>query len=416
MIRVSHVLAAAAAALSLTACAASPPVMPEPMKAGATDASAAPVTILISIDAFRPDYLDRGVTPTLSALAASGVRASMRPSFPSKTFPNHYTLVTGLRPDRNGIVENNMVEDAIPGVKFAMSNHDAVLDRRWWDEATPIWVSAERAGIKTGTMFWPGSEAAIQGVRPSEYAAFNQATPAEARVDQALAWLDLPPAQRPRFLTLYFDEVDTAGHHHGPDSPEVNVAAAHTDAAIARLETGLKARGLVANQIIVADHGMAPISPDRVIYIDDILPKDAGKWLATGPFLTYYPVAGRTAEVEHDLIRSWPHMQCWRKADIPARFHYGHNPRVAPIFCLAETDWQIATHASKLTDKGTHGFDNASPEMAAVFIANGPAFRAGARPATFDNVDVYPLLARLLGVAPQPNDGRLADLAGALKH
>src|SRR5215212_2405737 len=133
-----------------------------------------PPVILVSIDGFRPDYLDRGVTPVLSGLAADGVRAAMRPSFPSKTFPNHYTLVTGLRPDRNGIVENNMEDAAIPGVTFKMSNQEAVVDRRWWDQAEPIWVTAEKAGIRSATMFWPGSEADIRGVRPSYWLPFDQ--------------------------------------------------------------------------------------------------------------------------------------------------------------------------------------------------------------------------------------------------
>jgi predicted AlkP superfamily pyrophosphatase or phosphodiesterase len=411
MNRLARLIAAAAAALSLAACSTAPPASTPRQTAAA---ASGPVTILISIDGFRSDYLDRGVTPTLSALAASGVRGTMRPSFPSKTFPNHYALVTGLRPDRNGIVENNMVDPAIPGVTFAMSNHDAVVDARWWNEATPIWVSAERAGIKSGTMFWPGSEAAIQGVRPSYWRPFDQKVSGDLRVDQVLAWLDLPPKARPGFVTLYFDEVDTAGHHYGPDSPEVNAAAAHVDAALARLKAGLKTRGIVANLVIVADHGMAAISPDRIIYVDDFLPKDAGKALGMGAFMTYYPAAGREAEVERDLFTPRPHLQCWRKADIPPRLHYGKNPRVAPIFCLPETGWQISTHASRNSERGAHGFDNASPEMAAVFVANGPAFRPGARPPVFDNVDVYPLLARVMGVKPEPNDGRLSDLADVL--
>jgi len=220
----------------------------------------APLTLLISIDAFRADYLDRGVTPNLSALAAGGARASMRPSFPSKTFPNHYALVTGLRPDRNGIVANNMTDEAIPGVKFAMSNDTAVKDRRWWDQAEPIWVTAEKAGIVTGTMFWPGSEADIHGVRPHYAPHFDIRVPSDDRVDQLLSWFDKPAAERPRFATLYFDAVDTAGHRSGPDSPGVNAAATVVDTAIGRLEAGLKARGIVANIVVVADHGMAATS------------------------------------------------------------------------------------------------------------------------------------------------------------
>ena len=400
-----------AAATALLFAALAPAAWAQPAKPQ-------PVTVLVSIDAFRADYLDRGVTPNLSALAAGGVRAAMRPSFPSKTFPNHYALVTGLRPDRNGIVANNMVDVAIPGVKFAMNNAQAVADRRWWDEAEPIWVTAERAGIVTGTLFWPGSEAAIHGVRPHYAPHFDIETPSDARVDRLLGWFDAPPAERPRFATLYFDVVDTAGHRFGPDSPEVNAAAASVDAAIGRLEAGLKARGLIANLVVVADHGMAATSDERRVFIDDLVPKDAYRSLDMGPIGTIYPNPGHEAQVETALLAAHPHLQCWRKADIPARFHYGKNPRVAPIFCLPDTGWELTTHDyhPKEPVLGEHGYDNMSPEMAAVFVAGGPAFRHGVTLKPFDNVDVYPLLARLVGVTPQPSDGNLADLAPALAN
>jgi predicted AlkP superfamily pyrophosphatase or phosphodiesterase len=378
-------------------------------------APAPPLTILISIDAFRADYLDRGVTPNLAALAAEGARAAMRPSYPSKTFPNHYALVTGRRPDENGIVANNMLDPAIPGVTFKMSNEAAVEDGRWWGEAEPIWVSAEKAGIFTGTMFWPGSEAEIHGVRPHYSAHYEMAMPSDARVDRALAWLDKPPAERPRFVTLYFDIVDSAGHEFGPDSAEVNQAAATVDAAIGRLRQGLKARKLAANIVVVADHGMAPTSNDRLIYIDDIIPRDSYTALDLGPFGTIFPKPGREAEVQA-LVGQRPHLTCWNKADIPARLHYGHNARVAPIICMPQTDWLLTTHDAKRSRPtgGEHGYDNQSPEMLAVFVASGPAIRRGVRLPVFDNVDVYPLLAKLVGVKPQPNDGRLSDLAPAL--
>jgi predicted AlkP superfamily pyrophosphatase or phosphodiesterase len=399
-------LLAAAAALLLAAVS-------EPALA---QAPPPPLTILVSIDAFRPDYLDRGVTPALNALAAGGAKAAMRPSFPSKTFPNHYTLVTGRRPDENGIVANNMLDDAIPGVRFAMSNPVAVLDGRWWDEAEPIWVTAEKAGVRTGTMFWPGSEARIHGVWPRHWAHFDEAIPSNLRVDWLLAWLDGPEKDRPQLATLYFDTVDTAGHHFGPNSREVNAAAAEVDAAVARLVAGLKARGLAANLMIVSDHGMAALSDDRRIFFDDLLPKDAYRSLDMGPIASIYPAAGHEAQVETALLGDHPHWSCWRKAEIPARFHYGKNPRVAPIFCLAEVGWSLTTHDyhPREPTAGDHGYDNAAPEMAATFIANGPAFRHGVTLKTFDNVDIYPLLAKLAGVAPQPNDGDLSDLAPAL--
>jgi predicted AlkP superfamily pyrophosphatase or phosphodiesterase len=398
-------LAVLSALVCLAACATAPPVAAE-----------RPVTVLVSIDGFRSDYLDRGVTPVLSGLAADGVRAAMRPSFPSKTFPNHYTLVTGLRPDRSGIVENNMEDPAIPGVTFKMSDRQAVQDRRWWDEGEPIWVTAEKAGIVTAPYFWPGSEAAIHGVRPHYFVPFDMAMPSDVRVDRTLAALDRPPAERPRFVTLYFDLVDTAGHEFGPDSPEVNAAAATVDAQVGRLVAGLKARGLAANLVIVADHGMAALSPERQIYMDDLLAKDDYRALTGGAFMTIYPAKGREAEVERVLTAPHDHLQCWRKADIPARLHYGKNPRVAPIFCLPDTGWTLTTrdHRPARPERGAHGYDNASPEMAAVFVANGPAFKRGVTLPTFDNVDVYPLLARLVGVRPAPNDGNFRDVEPAL--
>jgi len=393
-------------AFALAACATAPPRI----------AGAPPLTILISIDGFRPDYLDRGVTPTLSGLAREGVRASMRPSFPTKTFPNHYAIVTGLRPDRNGIVDNTMLDPNIPGVTFKMADKVTNADARWWNEATPIWVTAERAGVRTATMFWPGSDTAIHGVRPSRWRLFDMSLPPQARTDQMLAWLDAPPAERARFATLYFDDVDTAGHHFGPDSAEVNAAAATVDSAIGRLVEGLKARGIEANLVIVADHGMAAVSDERRMFYDDLLPKDAARTITLGAFLSLYPNPGHEAEVAKALLRPHEHMQCWKKQDIPARYHYGANPRVPPYFCLPDTGWSISTrdYKPRIPDRGSHGYDPYSPEMAAVFIAAGPAFRHGVTLPSFDNVDVYPLLARLIAVKPQASDGKLADVVDAL--
>jgi predicted AlkP superfamily pyrophosphatase or phosphodiesterase len=378
-----------------------------------------PLLVLISIDAFRPDYLDRGITPVMSALAAGGVRGEMRPSFPSKTFPNHYAIVTGLRPDRNGIVDNNMYDPSIGPDEFVMSKHDITKDGRWWGEAEPIWVTAEKVGVHTATMFWPGSDVEIHGVLPSHWKLFDQKILADARVDQALAWLDGPAAARPNLLTLYFDDVDTAGHHQGPESAGVNQAIATVDAAIGRLQAGLKAKGIAANIIVVADHGMAEVSPDRRIFMDDFLDQKAVQRTTAGAFLAVNPLPGHEAEVDKALLETpHDHMTCWRKADIPARFHYGKNPRVPAIFCLPETGWEITTrdYKPKQVDVGDHGFDNYALEMRAVFIANGPAFKRGGKLATFDNVDVYPLLAKLLGVTAKPGDGVLADVAPALAN
>jgi predicted AlkP superfamily pyrophosphatase or phosphodiesterase len=389
--------------------------------AGATAAAqsvqpAHPV-ILVSMDGFRPDYLERGVTPNLNRLAASGVRAvAMRPSFPSVTFPNHYTLVTGMRPDHHGVVDNVMNDAAIPEQHFTMSNATAVVDRRWWDQAEPVWVTAERNGIRSGTMFWPGSEAAIHGVRPTEAPKFDGKLPASARVDKLLSWLDRPAEQRYGFMTLYFDDVDHAGHEFGPAALQTTEAVALVDQAIGRLVEGLASRHIDANLVIVSDHGMAPVSTDRVIRMQALLPAGSYEDVTSGPYAAINPAPGRSEQLATALLKPQEHMQCWRKQDIPARLAYGRNARVPAFLCLADPGWSVVFNdksAAKVKG-GKHGYDNAAPEMGATFIAAGPAFKPGVVLPEFDNVDVYPLVMRLLGVAPLPSDGDLTPLLPAL--
>ena len=392
-------------ALLLGACATTPVVAPEPQAPVEP-----PLVMLISIDGFRADYLDRGITPNLSRLAGEGATGPMRPSFPSVTFPNHYTLVTGLHPDHHGIVGNNMI-DAELG-RFSLGNKQAVTDRRWWDQGEPIWVTAEKVGLKTATMFWPGSEAEIRGVRPSYWTEFDQGMPGDARVDRVLAWMDLPSDQRPQLTTLYFDIVDTQGHRHGPDGAETVEAIRSVDASLGRLVEGLKARGLYERTVlvVVSDHGMAATSPERVTWIDDLIDPEAIQIVYSGAVTFLNPVAGREAEVEAALLGSRPHLDCWRKSEIPARFVLGSNPRVSAIVCASEPGWTFTTKARPVTKPGgAHGYDNFSPDMAAIFIAHGPGVVQGRRLSDLDSVDVQPFLARLLGIDAPRGDGRAQD-------
>jgi predicted AlkP superfamily pyrophosphatase or phosphodiesterase len=425
------------AALSLAGCTAypyTPPALapvtrPSPaatIVAAPVPDARAPVTILVSIDGFRPDYLDRGASPNLARLAAGGVLGSMRPSFPSKTFPNHWTLVTGLVPDRHGIVGNTMEDSRRPGEVFKL----ATTDPFWWNAAEPLWVAAERAGIRTATEFWPGASVAwgstasadrhgitAGGTRPTDWHAFDANITDEARVDAVLDWMRRPQASRPRFVTLYFDQVDSAGHDEGPDGRGVTRAVAAVDAAIGRLSAGLAALDQPANIVVVADHGMAATSSERVVALDRIADAADFRTVETGPYASVQPQPGHEADLARALLRPHPHMACWAKAAIPARLRYGKNPRVPAYLCLADDGWQVLrTMPTTSFIGGEHGYDNALPSMRAVFIANGPAFRSGARLATFDNVDVAPLLRDLIGLPPgQALDGSDAPFRKVLK-
>jgi predicted AlkP superfamily pyrophosphatase or phosphodiesterase len=397
------------AAITLSACA----TMPPPPAAPAVERRR-PVTILISIDALHPDYLGRGDTPVLDALARAGVKATMRPSFPTLTFPNHYTLVTGLRPDRHGIVANTLFDPRRPNDRF-QSKELAAADPFWWAEAEPIWITAEKNGILTGTMFWPGEEAPHDGIRPSDWARFDPNYTEAQRVRTVMDWMRRPAAIRPAFVTLYFDLVDKTSHKQGPHSDATIAAVREADALIGELAAGLDALGQPANLVIVSDHGMRQIEPERTVLIEKLLPQGSYRLISFGPFASIDPMPGHDAIVARALLAPNPNMDCWRKADVPKRFRYGANPRVAAFLCLAKPGAEVM--AGRLpTNKGDHGYDPDDPDMTALFLVHGPAFRRdGAIPAKFDNVDLYPLLASLIGVPAQPNDGDAKTLRPILR-
>ncbi|MFT3756897.1 MAG: ectonucleotide pyrophosphatase/phosphodiesterase [Pseudoxanthomonas sp.] len=380
--------------------------------------------LLVSIDGLRAD--DVATMPALSKLAGEGVRAeSMRPSYPSLTFPNHYTLVTGLRPDHHGIIDNTM-RDAELG-DFSLSNREAVSNGHWWDGGEPLWVTAKKAGLRSATMFWPGSEAEIRGERPDDWQPFDSKVTPSQRVEQVLAWLDQPADTRPDLITLYFDQVDHEEHMFGPDSPQADQARAQIDDALARLLAGLQARGLRdrSNLIVVSDHGMAAVPPGHAIVIEDIAPPALAEAIGMGSVIGLQPRAGSEAAFEaaldQDILGRHDHYECWRKAELPQDWQYGTNPRIPAVVCQVDEGWiavssaVIARYRDDKGIRGAHGYDPALPSMQATFVADGPAFRDGVTLKPFDNVDVYPLLARLLGIVPAANDGDITPLLPALK-
>jgi predicted AlkP superfamily pyrophosphatase or phosphodiesterase len=338
----------------------------------------------------------------------------MVPAFPTSTFPNHYTLVTGLYPEEHGIVHNSMY-DPVFDAWFSMRN-EGPRDGRWWG-GEPIWSTAEKQGVRAAAFFWPGTEAEIAGARPSRWMPFDGTIPFAVRVDSVLAWLSLPRPERPRMITLYFEEPDHTGHEDGPDAPTILGAVLKSDSALARLVDGLHDRGLydAVNLVIVSDHGMTGASPDRIAYVSDVLDVSTVRLVTTGAVLTGWSTTGNNAEVVAALNRL-PNVTAWLKADVPARLRFTSHRRITPVVALAADGWTIApTRTSRAPSRGAHGYDNALPAMRALFIARGPAFRQGVRIASFPNVDVYPLLARVLRLEPAPNSGSLDVLGAALR-
>ncbi len=386
-----------------------------------------PTVILISLDGFRYDYLQKDRPPHLNALARSGVRARwMVPSFPSKTFPNHYTIATGLYPEHHGIVENNIYDPQFDAV-FTLSDRQEVEKSRWW-LGEPIWVTAEKQGQRAASVFYPGTEGEIAGVRPTFWKRYDAKITDAERVDTILLWLDLPVNERPTFLALYFSDTDDAGHASGPISAKTRQAVLDVDREIGRLSDGLKARGIFdqTNLIIVSDHGMAPVDWHRAILLDEIF--DAGlteRIFWTREIVSIFPKPGAENEIYQKLKRNLPrHARVYRKGEMPARFHYSQSSRIAPLLVLPDEGWILTNREAfremqakgESNAKGGHGYDNRLESMRAIFIGHGPALRKRAVVAPFENVQVYNVVAKILGLRPAPNDGSNAVAGRVLRR
>ncbi|HKP28396.1 MAG TPA: ectonucleotide pyrophosphatase/phosphodiesterase [Gemmatimonadales bacterium] len=394
--------------------------------AGCGGGSGAPVTprapqtiVLVSLDGFRWDYLDRPEASGLRAIAVSGVHArQMEPIFPTVTFPNHYTIVTGLWAEHHGIVGNTMVDPTLG--RFTISDSIAVRTSDWWG-GEPIWVTAEKQGRRSAAMFWPGSEAEIGGVRPTWYERYDDAVPYDRRIRKVLGWLALPRDSAPALITTYFSAVDGVSHRAGPDTPETRAAIARVDSAVTALWRGIQASPNAANVnlIVVADHGMAATSSARRIVLDDYL--EPGTWSVAelNPVAMVTPAAGKVEEVFAKLSTA-PHVQVYRKAQIPARWHFRDNVRIPEIIVVAEEGWVLATRQllsrrPNYGDGGTHGYDNALQSMQAIFIGAGPAFAEGREVERVRNVDLYELMTSILGLRPAPNDGSIDSIRAVLR-
>lgn len=381
-----------------------------------------PTVILVSLDGFRADYLERGISPNLKKIIDNGTRAKfMIPSFPSITFPNHYTLVTGLYPDNHGIVGNTFYDPNFNRT-FNYRTLQSNLESEWWG-GEPIWLTNQKSKKRSAVHMWPGSEHKHDNVKISYLEPFNKNFQLEDKANQLLGWIDLPQEHRPTFLGAYIFDVDTAGHDHGPNSDATNQAIQRVDKVFGKLLEGLDERNLtnLVNIVIVSDHGMAEVLPNNLIYLDDFIDMDL---IATRHV---YPFAGLTPKKEEDLEKIYLQLKnasqssslwdVYKRSEIPERFHYGNNIRVPPIFCLQSSGWAFVTKKSYThldldedNTRGLHGYDNLHPDMRAIFIGQGPFFKPGLSIDPFYNVELYGLIAKILDLKPAPNNGTVEFL------
>jgi predicted AlkP superfamily pyrophosphatase or phosphodiesterase len=361
-------------------------------------------------------------------LAGQGVRARwMTPVYPSLTFPNHYSIATGLYPDNHGIVGNNIYDPEFKQT-FSLSKREEVQNGRWW-LGEPIWVTAEKQGQRAAAFFFPGTEAEIGGKRPSHWRAYDEKITNSERVDTALSWLDLPGPERPTLILTYFGDVDHAGHESGPDSDGVRKSVAEVDKALSRLVDGLKSRRLFerVNIIVVSDHGMARIDTGQVVLLDDYFdPKHAEEIVWNGASVNIFPKPGMGQAIFSALkSKAPPHVKVYRKQDAPSRLHYGRSGRIGDVVLMADEGWTIVSREryrpparaanGGVIYRGAHGYDNRLESMRAIFVGHGPAFKQSQVVEPFENVDVYNVMAEILGLKPASNDGGYAAARAVLR-
>lgn len=375
-----------------------------------------PYVLLISIDGFRYDYAERDHATKLLAFAQSGVAAkALIPSFPTTTFPNHYTIVTGLYPAHHGIVDNSFWDPA-RNAEFRSGDSSTTLDGSWWG-GTPLWVLAEQQGMRAASFFFPGSDAEIDHTRPTYYFKYDGRIPNEKRVEQVVEWLKLPRPERPHFITLYFSDVDHAGHSFGPDAPETHAAIQAMDALLGRLFGEVHALALPLDIFIVSDHGMAAVTGDiDMSKLADL----AGVETAANSteFKFYSNDPKRIERLNSELRGKDPRIAVYRRDEIPARLHYSGNPRIGDLVALATAPvvLHLTPKPGQTQPKGMHGYDAAAmPEMRGIFFAAGPDLKSGLIIEEFQNIHIYPLIAHILGLKmPSGIDGQFSVLAPIL--
>ncbi len=375
-----------------------------------------PYIIMVSLDGFRWDYQSKTATPTIDSIEKYGVKAkSLKPSFPTKTFPNHYTIATGLYPDHHGIVQNTFY-DPVLGKKYQIRDRQAVENPVFYD-GEPIWVTAEKQGVKTASYFWVGSEAKVKGIQPSIWKKYQHHFPFEQRIDSVISWLQLPGENRPHLLMLYMHEPDHVGHVFGPDSKETARTVHYLDSLMGVLSKKLNTLETAnnINLIILSDHGMGNVSSERSILIDHYIDTAwFNRILGHNPNMLF-DVKDEFYDKALNTLQSIEHLTVWEHGKVPENMHYGNNPRTLDFIVVADSSWSIGFSHDPVNYKAAHGYDNNNTDMHTIFYAIGPAFKKGYESETFENVNIYPLIAEILDITPVETDGSIERVKQVLK-
>ncbi len=385
-------------------------------------AQSKPYVILVSFDGFRWDYANRNITPNLDLVKSKGVTAlSLRPTFPSKTFPNHLAIITGMYNDHHGIIANRF-SNPFTKETYRLGDSVSVKDEKWYlGEA--FWETAERQGIKTASFFWPGSELNDENRRPSYFKKYQHNKPYKERIDGVINWLKKPEKERPHFITLYFHDADSYGHAFGPNSPEINESIKRLDLLVGYLTEELSKISLIdsTNIIFVSDHGMTEIDLSKTVNIDQLLAGYKYTMQGEKPFALIEPAEENFDQVYELLKKNENHYKTYLKKDLPKYYHYSENPFISSIILVADLGWSLVNESSlnsmkKNYSKGNHGYDNNDTDMHGIFIAQGPNFRNKYKTGTLWNIDIYPLLCRIFNIEPRANiDGKLERIEFILK-
>lgn len=377
--------------------------------------------LLISFDGFRHDYLSKVKSPHFDRFTSEGVKAEgLIPVFPSKTFPNHYSIATGLYPENTGFVGNTMY-DPQWDEWYRIRDRKAVENGKWY-EGEPIWNTLERQDIRTGTMFWVGSEADIQEKYPTYWKTYDESMPDRARIDTVIKWMTLPGERAVDFATLYFSHVDTKGHRYGTGSDSLKDALRKSDQLIGYLKEKMQQKDLwdKTNVVIVSDHGMVDQAADKIIRLDDIIKMDDAERVIWGPATMIWPEKGREEEVYRALKTAEEHYRIYKKEHLPVRYHLKDHRRVSDLVMVADlgytiVDGEFEQRFINSLPRATHGYDNNKKEMQGLFRAHGPAFEKGVAAESFLNIHIYELINHLMGTEPAQNDGSLDSVRVLLK-